>query len=401
MGLLKGFAPFSLFRCDELSLNCDELRKMSRHYLYNGPMQVHQLLQDKRYLFWALQFAGWGSWGITFYLGMLVWGKSLGTYAIYLPIVSTCGMLITLVLRALYHATWNKAIGWRVVAVLVGSYLAGAAWMASRVLVFRSLFPEDLTKKMEPGMEFWSHFEGTTSAFMVMVVWSALYFGIKFYMMAQQEQQRRLKATSMAHEAQLKMLHYQLNPHFLFNTLNAISTLILDEDTKLANTMVTRLSRFLRFSLDNDPMQKVTVAQEVDALKLYLNIEKVRFDERLQLFFDVDPQAGSALMPSLLLQPLVENSIKYAVAQAINGGSIAVSASVEGDDLLLSVADDGPGLDLRNGRLPKGGGVGLSNCRERMKELYGANQSFRLSTTEPHGLTINIRIPLERESQDQ
>jgi two-component system LytT family sensor kinase len=209
-------------------------------------MQIQRLLQDKRYLFWALQFTGWGSWGITFYLGMLVWGKSLGTYAIYLPIVSTCGLLITLLLRALYHATWNSGIGWRVGAVLVGSYLAGAAWMASRVLVFKSLFPDDMAKKVEPGMEFWSHFEGTTSAFMVMVVWSALYFGIKFYMMAQEEQQRRLKATSMAHEAQLKMLHYQLNPHFLFNTLNAISTLILDEDTKLANTMVTRLSRFTR-----------------------------------------------------------------------------------------------------------------------------------------------------------
>ena len=364
-------------------------------------MQIQRLLQDKRYLFWALQFAGWSSWGITFYLGMLVWGKSLGTYAIYLPIVSTCGLLITLLLRSLYHATWNKGIGLRVAAVLVGSYLAGAAWMASRVLVFRGLFPDTMTKKMEPGMEFWSHFEGTTSAFMVMVVWSALYFGIKFYMMAQEEQQRRLKATAMAHEAQLKMLHYQLNPHFLFNTLNAISTLILDKDTKLANTMVTRLSRFLRFSLDNDPMQKVTVAQEVEALKLYLNIEKVRFDERLQLFFDIDPEAGSALMPSLLLQPLVENSIKYAISQAINGGSIAVSASVEENNLLLSVADDGPGLDLRNGRLPKGGGVGLSNCRERMKEIYGANQSFRLSTTDPHGLTINIRIPLDRESPDQ
>jgi sensor histidine kinase YesM len=364
-------------------------------------MQVHRLLQDKRYLFWALQLAGWGSWGITFYLGMLFWGKPLGVYAIYLPIVSTLGMLITLLLRALYHATWNKDIAWRVAAVLVGSFLAGAAWMASRILLFRNLFPEDMLEEKSHEMEVWGYFEGTTSAFMVMVVWSALYFGIKFYMMAQEEQQRRLKATSMAHEAQLKMLHYQLNPHFLFNTLNAISTLILDEDTKLANTMVTRLSRFLRFSLDNDPMQKVTVAQEVDALKLYLNIEKVRFDERLQLYFDVDPEAGSALMPSLLLQPLVENSIKYAIAQAINGGSIAVSASVEDNDLLLSVADDGPGLDLRNGRLPKGGGVGLSNCRERMKEIYGANQSFRLSTTEPHGLTINIRIPLERESPGQ
>ena len=102
-------------------------------------------------------------------------------------------------------------------------------------------------------------FDGAISAWWVMLVWSGLYFGIKYYMLLQEERQRNLKVMSMAHEAQLKMLRYQLNPHFLFNTLNAISTLILDKDTELANTMVTRLSRFLRYSLDNDPMQKVTV----------------------------------------------------------------------------------------------------------------------------------------------
>ena len=106
-------------------------------------------------------------------------------------------------------------------------------------------------------------------------------------------------------------------------------------------------------------------------------------------------------MPSLLLQPLVENSIKYAIANAIDGGSIAISASVTGRDLELVVADDGPGLDLRNGRLPKGGGVGLANTRERLKELYGNKQSFRLSTTEPHGLTITIRIPLENTTDSE
>lgn len=362
-------------------------------------MPVQKLLQNKRYLFWTLQLGGWGSWAITFYLGVLVWSEPPKLYAIYLPIVATIGLLITLVLRALYLAVWDRDIVWRVIAVLVGSFLGGGAWMASRVLIFRSLFPMELKKDVSREMEFWSHFEGTTSAFMVMVVWSALYFGIKFYMIAQEEQQRRLKATAMAHEAQLKMLHYQLNPHFLFNTLNAISTLILDQDTRLANTMVTRLSRFLRYSLDKDPMLKVTVAEEVEALKLYLDIEKVRFDDRLQLHFDIDPEASSALMPSLLLQPLVENSIKHAVSQAINGGAISICASVSGPWLSLSVADDGPGLELQSGAMPRGKGVGLINCRERLKEIYGDRQSFSLGTTDPHGLTVTIVIPLEREKE--
>jgi len=363
-----------------------------------GAMPANQLISNKRFLFWALQLGGWSGWAITFYLGVLVWSEPPDLYAVYLPVVSTLGMLITLLLRLLYRAVWEKDILWRALAVLSGSFLGGAAWMGCRVLIFRSLFPEDLTKQVSPEMGLWSHFEGTTSAFMVMVVWSVLYFGIKFYMMAQEEQQRRLKATAMAHEAQLKMLHYQLNPHFLFNTLNAISTLILDRDTQLANTMVMRLSRFLRYSLDNDPMLKVTVEEEIEALKLYLDIEKVRFDDRLQLYFNIDPAARSALMPSLLLQPLVENSIKHAISLAINGGSIAISASVSGEKLILSVADDGPGLELRRGKPQKGGGVGLANCRERLKEIYGGNQFFGLGATEPHGLTITIGIPLEREA---
>ncbi len=362
-------------------------------------MQIQQLTSNKQYLFWTLQAAGWSGWAFTFYLGVLFWGRLPSeNYHWYLPLISLIGMCLTLVLRALYRAMWDMAILPRVLAIFLASYAAGLAWMACRAAIFYRAFPGERKAYEMHGMEWYSYFDGAISAFWVMLVWSALYFGIKYYLQSQEEKERWLKAMNMAHEAQLKMLRYQLNPHFLFNTLNAISTLILDQNTELANTMVTRLSRFLRYSLDNDPMQKVTVAQEMDALRLYLDIEKVRFEDRLQLHFDVEDAAASALMPSLLLQPLVENSIKYAIANAINGGTIAISARVLGGDLLLSVADDGPGLDLRQGRLPKGGGVGLANCRERLKELYHNDQSFRLSNTEPHGLTINILIPLEREA---
>jgi len=359
-------------------------------------MQFRDLLQDKRYLFWALQFLGWSGWALTFYLGILVWGKAPENYALYLPIVATIGMLLTLVLRALYRYMWNMGIVRRFISIALASYLAGMGWMACRGAIFFRFFPEERKPHEEKGMELLSYFDGTVSATWVMLVWSALYFGIKYYMLLQEERQRNLKVLSMAHAAQLKMLRYQLNPHFLFNTLNAISTLILDKDNDLANIMVTRLSCFLRYTLDNDPMQKVTVVDEFEALKLYLDIEKVRFDERLQLHFDIEPEAETALMPSLLLQPLVENAIKYAVAQAINGGSIAVSAKVFGVDLLLVVADDGPGLNLNKGRSDTGSGVGLANCRERLRELYGKEQSFRLSATDPHGLTISIRLPLQR-----
>ena len=206
-----------------------------------------------------------------------------------------------------------------------------------------------------------------------------------------------MKSAALAHEAQLKMLRYQLNPHFLFNTLNAISTLVLERETESANRMVTRLSSFLRHSLDNDPMQKVTLEQELAALHLYLDIEKVRFEDRLTLERDIDPEAAQALIPSLLLQPLVENAIKYAIARSEDGGLLKIAARVFAGELLLELSDNGPGVELVDGRIPQANGVGLRNTRERLAELYGANHSFTLAETEPHGLTIRIRIPFETE----
>jgi LytS/YehU family sensor histidine kinase len=228
-----------------------------------------------------------------------------------------------------------------------------------------------------------------------MLAWSALYFAVKYYQVFQEVQKSALKSAAMAHEAQLKMLRYQLNPHFLFNTLNAISTLILEKQTEDANRMVTRLSSFLRHSLDNDPMQKVTLNQELAALKLYLDIEKVRFEERLRLEDDVEPEASNALIPSLLLQPLVENAIKYGIARSEEGGRLRIAAKVFAGDLLIELSDDGPGVKLVDGEIPDANGVGLRNTRERLSELYGEHHSFRLSETDPHGLTISIRIPFE------
>jgi LytS/YehU family sensor histidine kinase len=240
-----------------------------------------------------------------------------------------------------------------------------------------------------------SYMETYISAWTMMLAWSILYFFIKYYQIFQTVQKSALKSAAMAHEAQLKMLRYQLNPHFLFNTLNAISTLILERQTESANHMVTRLSSFLRYSLDNDPMQKITLDQELAALKLYLDIEKVRFEERLSLELDIAEEASQAVIPSLLLQPLVENAIKYGIARAEEGGKLRIAARVFAGDLLLELSDDGPGVELVDGLIPQANGVGLRNTRERLQELYGSQHSFRLSKTSPHGLTVNIRIPFE------
>jgi len=357
-------------------------------------MSLIHLTENKRTLFWLLQLWGWSAWVVTYYLGVAFWGKTPSNYFTYLSGIAVVGMLLTLVLRQLYHFTWDLRPVMRALTVLTACYAAGFLWITTRSVVFYRFYPEETASMAEKGgLQLAALFENSLSASSVMLLWSAVYFGIKYYLLTQEEKQRYLKALSQAHEAQLKMLRYQLNPHFLFNTLNAISTLILDQDSTTANGMVTKLSRFLRYSLDNDPMQEVTVAEEIESLRLYLDIEKVRFGDRLNLQFDVEPVAANALMPSLLLQPLVENSIKYAISRAIDGGSISVSARVSDDALCLTVADDGPGLELSPKKSREGGGVGLANTKDRLLELYGGNQSFSVSNTEPHGLTINICMP--------
>jgi LytS/YehU family sensor histidine kinase len=157
--------------------------------------------------------------------------------------------------------------------------------------------------------------------------------------------------------------------------------------------MVTKLSSFLRYSLDNDPMQRITLQQELKALQLYLDIEKVRFEDRLSLNLDIEEKANDALIPSLLLQPLIENAIKYGIARAEGGGHLGISARVFAGELLMELSDDGPGCELVDGHIPDSKGVGLSNTRERLATIYGPEHSIKLSHTDPHGLTINIRIP--------
>lgn len=369
---------------------------------------IKDLLKNQSRLFWVLHLGGWLAWALVAKYGftVLTLEKVPPHYFMYVMAISTIGMLLTLALRYLYRAFWGRSLWLQVAGFLVGTVAAGYAWLHARSYLYMSYIEskEEMTewmKEMGQAAEIYervSYMSTFTVAWFVILAWSALYFAIKYAQLFQQVQQSALKSAAMAHEAQLKMLRYQLNPHFLFNTLNAISTLILEQATQDANRMVTRLSSFLRHSLDNDPMKMVTLEQELAALKLYLDIEKVRFEERLTLELDIEGEASQALIPSLLLQPLVENAIKYGIARSEDGGVLRIAARVFAGDLLLELSDNGPGVELVDGWIPGADGVGLRNTRERLAELYGNRHSFRLSTTEPHGLTVRIRIPFESKS---
>ena len=361
-------------------------------------MSITALTDNRKLFFWLLQFWGWSAWAVTFYLGVAFWQEPSSSYPLYLAIIASFGMLLTLPMRWVYWLTWEKTPALRAVTVLVASYLGGATWIFVRGEIFQRFYPEDFTKMAvdvaaKGVSEQAMLFEQSLTAASVMLVWSALYFGIKYYLLSQEEKQRYLAAVARAHQAQLKMLRYQLNPHFLFNTLNAISTLCLDNDNATANEMVSKLSGFLRYSLEGDPTREVTVSDEIASVLLYLDIEKVRFGDRLKLDVFVADEASGAMMPSMLLQPLVENAIKYAISKSVEGGTIGITAYREDQWLQLSVIDDGPGFESSDAMSEPGTGVGIVNIKGRLKELYGDNQFCELRKTDPMGVTVVINLP--------
>ncbi|MGD9264726.1 MAG: histidine kinase [Lysobacterales bacterium] len=367
-------------------------------------MKLEKFLQDQPNLFWAIHLGGWALWGTfgKYLYTTAILGETVPHYATYVAIITFIGMVISLGLRYLYRFLWDRSAWSRAIAFLGGSAIAGWLWIKIRGFIYYGWFEQgkdmdawyaEIGKEAAMIYEKVAFFESNAAPIAWMLAWSTLYFAIKYYRIFQEVRESALKSAAQAHEAQLKMLRYQLNPHFLFNTLNSISTLVLEKDTDLANRMVTKLSSFLRHSLDNDPMQRVTLDQELKALQLYLDIEKVRFEERLILVLDIEGAAGEALIPSLLLQPLIENAIKYGIARAEGGGHLKISARVFAGDLLIEVSDDGPGCELVDGHIPDAKGVGLKNTRERLATIYGPNHSMKLSQTDPHGLTIAIRIP--------
>ncbi|MCF6226545.1 MAG: histidine kinase [Xanthomonadales bacterium] len=364
---------------------------------------LQKTLQNPKKLFWLLQTIGWGGFIILNYVQGLAW-EMKPDYFLPSLLYGLFGFLLTLLLRPIYRHLWNLPPISIVFAVVAASVIAAGIFDAYKTIVYLWAYPDS---KWQP-QNWYDYIKALPLSLYVILAWSSLYFAIKSWRSAQQQHEKALRATNAAHQAQLKMLRYQLNPHFLFNTLNAISTLVLDGDTTTANRMITELSAFLRHSLDRNPTQKVSLQVELDNLNRYLSIEKVRFENRLRLHTEIDQQAWKALVPSLILQPLIENAVKFAIAESETGGSISLKAGIEkaggaesSEVLLLQVIDDGPGLSqgqdinkLQSATATKGG-VGLSNTIERLQVLYGENGQLSSRNIEPHGLAVSIRLPLE------
>ena len=347
--------------------------------------------------FWIFQLAGWSTWVALLVLRDLsfVPAEYIAPRAGIFVLDASVGILLTTLLRFSYRAVWDYPAPVRIATVVLGSFFASLIWLAVKTYI-TSTDVGSAVDLRDYGLVSLTVLFPFSYAFML--VWSVLYFCIKYYQLFQLEKTKVLRSEALAHEAQLRMLRYQLNPHFLFNTLNAISTLVLQQDTKSANSMLTKLSQFLRYSLDNDPLEQVPLQYELCSVRHYLDIEKVRFEERMKIVLEIAPEAQQARVPGMLLQPLIENSIKHAIARSEEGGCVSIRARVEDGRLILEVGDDGPGIcdpKVLEGTAPGSGGVGLKNIRNRLKEIYGEAHSLAFSAASPQGCLVTVVIPYE------
>jgi two-component system LytT family sensor kinase len=219
------------------------------------------------------------------------------------------------------------------------------------------------------------------------------YLSFDYYARYEDHALRVAKLEARLFEAQLTALRMQLNPHFLFNTLNSISALMYT-DVAAADAMMTRLSELLRLTLDGEGKPEVSLRREIDVLRKYVAIEQVRFEERLSVRIDIADDVLDARVPAFVLQPLVENAIRYAVAPRPLGGKLDLTARRCAATLEITLTDDGPGLDPSGSRE----GVGLRNTRERLTQLYGASHSFELGNRAEGGLRVSLTIPFRAAS---
>jgi two-component system, LytTR family, sensor kinase len=245
----------------------------------------------------------------------------------------------------------------------------------------------------------WTDLAGNAVQFaVVLFLWCSLYFSIKQWQQSAQERERLLRAEAEAREARLSALRYQLNPHFLFNSLNAVSTLVLEGNAPAATRMLAQIGELLRTSLDNETVLEVPLSQEIAFTEQYLAIEQIRLGERLRVDVAISPETLDALVPSMLLQPLVENAVRHGIASVVEGGTIAIRSEFHDGQLQIIVKNSGAVAEREDKPM---NGIGLSNTIERLKTLYGADQKFTLVWPRAGGCEVTVELPIRRSAQGQ
>jgi len=322
--------------------------------------------------FWTIQLIGWIVYFATIYITFLTIAQPenfLNLFYLKGFRTLTGFFLTSIILRPIYKAFESRfSINRLILLVLISAVIFGAAWTAIEgVYVYLTSFPFNLNNYLARSPRIALDYAMTLTA------WSALYLGVKNWRSWQIERENALESAALAQKAQLEMLRYQLNPHFLFNALNSIRASV-NEDGNRARQMITQLSDFLRHSLVGVENKEISLREELEAARNYLAIEKIRFEDRLEIEYQVDEAAEAFRVPCFLLNPLVENAVKHGMSNQ-HKTCLRIAASIENHSLQLEVANTG---NLRSETKPNGTGIGLKNVRERLEKLFPGRSRFEL-----------------------
>ena len=344
---------------------------------------------DKRRLFWRLHLLGWAGFAtVQFLLGLSYLGflSDLANRAALFLIGASLSLLLRAIYRRLRLLDMRilPAIG-LIFACCVPTGISMALLMNEATKVTGGVFEH-------PTLMDWFNMAFTWT--FILLGWSVLYIGINYRLQAESSRERAIRAEALVQQARLQALRAQLEPHFLFNTLNAIATLVIERDNPAALAMLNNLSRFLRMTLDQAGAAEISVAEELEFAQRYAEIQQTRFGDRLKMDFEVEPAVMRARVPALILQPLVENAVKHGVLSQERPGRVSVSIRADGGRLAICVQDDGPGF----GAAPVRHGVGLANTAARLDALYGDAARLSLGAAAGQGSAVVIELPLRSEA---
>jgi two-component system, LytTR family, sensor kinase len=342
--------------------------------------------------FWTVQITGWVCfylWGSISLLPFLHQPGALRANSVFFISLFIASSLLRPVCRYLM----NRAFSWIALEIraflwsLLGGVIAG--------------FAIELLTSLHLPLS-WAGWLGTSvrSTF-ILFVWCSLYFSIKLWQQSIRERERLLRANADVRDARLSALRYQLNPHFLFNSLNAVSTLVLENNPPAATRMLTQIGEFLRTILDNDALPETPLSGEIAFAEQYLAIEQTRLGARLRVEMEIAPETLDALVPSMLLQPLIENAVRHGVAPVLEGGTIRIESKLRGTRLQIRVQNSGPANSRPAPPNESANGVGIANTAERLKTLYGADHQFLLQWPDTGGCEVTVELPFRKSVQPQ
>lgn len=319
--------------------------------------------------------------------------------------VALVGVLVTWILYVGLRLADRRSLGFRVSAAFIGAIPCAIVLASANFYIFNLYDPISLFKdpsigrtiedlKEQLGLSFWQEIADiSVTHYFFLIAWGSLYVAIGYAREVREAERKTSRFAQAAQDAELRSLRYQVNPHFLFNTLNSLSSLVMTGKPNEAETMIQNLSNFYRTSLSSDPLEDVTLEEEVELQRLYLEIESVRYPKRLRVSINIPEDLMNQQVPALILQPLVENAIKYGVSRTTRPVQITIKAERDSNNLVLSVTDDGEAVDSNH---VGGNGIGLANVRDRLEARYRSAARLDTQVISGGGFVAMLTLPLSR-----